>query len=76
MATAQGLHHLLLGKVRASVLHTDPRFQVVEVSAVQFEELDQQDAQIYVGCPAIDPGVELQCNPDQSYVVTIEHIIV
>lgn len=67
MAAAHGLHHLLLGEVRSSVLHTDPRFQVVEVAAVQLEELDQQDAQVYVGRPAVDPGVELKCNSDQSH---------
>lgn len=65
MATAQGLHHLLLGEVGTAVLHPDSRFQVVEVAAVQLEELDQQDAQVYVGRPAIDPGMELQSNSNQ-----------
>lgn len=63
MATSHGLNHLLLGKISSSIPHTDPRFQVVEVAAVQLEKLDQQDAQVYVGCPAVDPWVELNPRP-------------
>lgn len=66
MATAHGFNHLLLGKVSSSVLHSDPCFQVVEVAAIQLEELDQEDAQVYVGRPAVDPGVELNHNSDHS----------
>lgn len=62
MAVAHGLHHLLLGEIRSSVLHTDPGFQVVEVAAIKLEELDQEDAQVYVGRPAVDPGVALNGN--------------
>lgn len=60
MAAAHLLHHLLFGHVRTPVFDPDPRFQVVEVAAVQLEELDQQHAQVLVGVPGIDAGVELR----------------
>lgn len=55
-----GLEHLLLGHVRASILHPDARLHVVEISAVQLEELNQKVAQVDVGASRVDPRMQLE----------------
>lgn len=56
---AHALQHLVLGQVGASVLHPDASLHVVEVTAVQLEELDEEEAQVDVGAPRVDPRVQL-----------------
>lgn len=56
---AHALQHLVLGQVGASVLHPDARLHVVEVTAVQLEELDEEEAQVDVGAPRVDPRMQL-----------------
>lgn len=58
--TAHGLEHLLLGQVSSSVLHPDAGLHVVEIAAVQLEELDQQEGQVDVCAPRVDPRVQLR----------------
>ena len=59
-AGVHGLHQLLLGHVGASVLDADARLQVVEVAAVELEELDEQHAQVLTGVACVDAWVELE----------------
>lgn len=59
-AVVHGLHDLLFGDVGAAVLDADGRLQVVEVAAVQLEELDQQHAQVLVGVACVDARVQLR----------------
>ena len=54
------LHHIVLGQVGAPILHPDACSQVVEVPAVKLQELNQQDAQVEVGTPGVNSGMELQ----------------
>ena len=68
-----GLHDLLFGDVRAAVLDANPRFQVVEVAAVQLEEFDQQHAQILVGVPGIDARMELKRKQNKYYNTLCGH---
>lgn len=60
VAVAHGFHDVLFGHVGTAVLYPDARFQVVEMAAVQLEELDEQDAEVCVGSPGVDSGVELR----------------
>lgn len=57
------VHHVLLnlvfGNVAASVLYPDARLQVVEVAAVELEELDEQDADVDVGTGHVLPVMKL-----------------
>lgn len=55
-----GLEHFLLGHVRAAILHPDARLHVVEISAVQLEELNQKVAQVDVGASRVDPRMQLE----------------
>lgn len=57
VSTPHGLEHLLLGQVSASILHPNTSFHVVEISAIQLKELDQQKAQVDVGAAGVDPRV-------------------
>ena len=57
VSTPHGLEHFLLGQVRPSVLHPDAGLHVVEITAIQLKELDQQEAQVDVGTPRVDPRV-------------------
>lgn len=66
VSVGHALHDLLFGDVRAAVLDADPCFQVVEVAAVQLEELDQQHAQVLAGVPGVDAGMELQAGETTS----------
>lgn len=54
------LHELLFGRVRTAIFDPNPSFHVVEMAAVQLEELNQQHAQILVGVSGIDARVKLQ----------------
>lgn len=56
---AHDLQHLVLGQVGASVLHPDARLHVVEVAAVQLKEFDEEEAQVDVGAPRVDPRMQL-----------------
>lgn len=56
---AHAFQHLVLGQVGATVLHPDTRLHVVEVAAVQLEELNEEVAQVDVGAPRVDPRVQL-----------------
>lgn len=60
VSVCHGLHDLLFGYVRASIFDANPRFQVVEMAAVQLKELDQQHAQVLVGVSGIDARMELK----------------
>lgn len=53
------LEDLLLGHVRAAVAYPNARFHVVELFAVQLEELDQQHAQIVVRAARIYARMQL-----------------
>lgn len=59
VAIAHGFHDVLFGHVGATVLYPDARFQVIKVTAVKLEELDEQDAEVRVGSSGVDSGVEL-----------------
>lgn len=60
VSIVHGLHDLLFGYVSAAIFDANPRFQVVEVAAVQLKELDQEYAQVFVGVPGINARVELR----------------
>lgn len=55
-----GLHNLLFGYICASILDANPCFQVVEMAAVQFKELNQQDPQVLIRVPGINTRMELR----------------
>ncbi len=57
VSTPHGFQHFLLGQVSPSILHPDAGLHVVEITAVQLKELDQQDAQVDVGTSCVDPRV-------------------
>lgn len=59
VSAAHALQHLVLGQVRTSVLYSDARLHVIEVAAVQLEELDEEEAQVDVGAPCVNPRVQL-----------------
>lgn len=59
VSTSHGLEHLLLGQVGPSILHPDASLHVIEIAAVQLKELNQQEAQIDVCAPCVDPRVQL-----------------
>lgn len=60
VSICHGLHYFLFGDVRTPVRDADPRFQVVEIAAVELEELDQQHAQVRVGVSGIDAWMKLR----------------
>lgn len=60
VAVAHGFHDVLFGHVGTAILDPDARFQVVKMATVQLEELDQQNAEVHVGIPGVDSGVELR----------------
>ena len=53
------LVHLVFGHVAAAVFDPDARLQVVEVAAIELEELDEQDPDVGVGTPDVLAVVEL-----------------
>lgn len=67
VAIAHGFHDVLFGHVGATVLYPDACFQVVEMAAVQFEELDEQYAEVRVRSPCVDSGVELRHKIKMNY---------
>ena len=54
------LMHLVFGHVAAAVFDPDAGLQVVEVSAIELEELDEQNAEVGVGTPDVLAVVELR----------------
>ena len=58
--TIELLEHFFFGQVAAAVLYAYGRLHVVEASAVQLEEFDQQHAQIDLARARIDAGMQLQ----------------
>lgn len=60
VAVVHDFHDVLFGHVGAAVLYPDACFQVVEMAAVQLEELDEQNAEVHVGSASVDSGVELR----------------
>ena len=60
VAVQHALLHLVFGHVAAAVLYPDARLQVVEVPAVELEELNEQDADVGVGAGDILPVVHLK----------------
>lgn len=60
VAVAHGFHDVLFGHVSTAVLYPDACFQVVEMAAVQFKELDEQNAEVHVRSPGVNSGVELR----------------
>ena len=60
MALVDVALHLGLGHERPAVLHPNRGPHKVEISAVMFEELDEQDAQVDVGLSGVYPRVQLQ----------------
>lgn len=75
---AHALQHLVLGQVGASVLHPDARLHVIEVAAIQLKEFDEEEAQVDVGAPRVDPRMQLsparrevgvkKCTPNKNPV--------
>lgn len=53
VSVQHAFQHLVFGHVRAAIFNPDARLQVVEMAAVQFEELDEQDTQVRVGTARI-----------------------
>lgn len=59
---ARGISYLVLGYVCAAALHSDARLEVVEVSAVELKELQQEDAQVDLSVTTrLQTGVQLKC---------------
>lgn len=48
VSVQHAFQHFVFGHVRAAIFYSDARLQVVKMAAVQFEELDQQDAHVGV----------------------------
>jgi len=59
-AGVHGLHELLLVNVSSAVLNADASLHVVEMAAIQLEELYEQDAQVLAGVTGVDAWVELK----------------
>lgn len=57
VSTPHGFQHFLLGQVSPSILHPDASLHVVEITAIQLKELDQQKAQVDVGTSRVYPRV-------------------
>lgn len=57
VSTPHGFEHFLLGHVSSIILHPDAGLYIVEVMAIQLEELDQQDAQVDVGTSRVNSRV-------------------
>lgn len=57
VSTPHGLEHFLLGQVSSSIRHPNASLHVVEITAIQLKELDQQKAQVDVGAAGVDPRV-------------------
>lgn len=70
---AHALQHLVLGQVGASVLHPDTRLHVVEVAAVQLEKLNEEEAQVDVGAPRVDPRVQLSPVTQEAAIKECTH---
>lgn len=60
VAVQHVLLHLVFGHVAATVFYPDARLQVVEVAAVELEELDEQNSNVGVGAGHVLPIVHLQ----------------
>lgn len=57
VSTPHCLEHFLFGQVSAAVRHSDAGVHVVEITAVQLKELDQQEAKVDVTTSRVDPRV-------------------
>lgn len=59
VAIAHSLHNVFFSHVSSTVLYPDTCLQVVKVSSIQLEELNEQSPKVYIGIPSINSWVQL-----------------